>query len=267
LSGTEIKRRNLISGAFESSFRAASYDLRVGTIFARDENDNTIEVEQYDLPPQGMIEVISVEKLTLPENVMGFATVKTGLADQCVLATGIGLIDPTWKSFVSSTLVNFGTAPCPLKQGDVFLRVTFQEYHVLGNVEKIRIPSDEEYRAKKREKVVLRYSRTFLNLEHTAGQALRDQVPKIALWAGVIALIVTIITAVGTIGIGIGFAYIASPPRDVQTIRELRESDYRHLEQEFLKTQEQLKQVSENEKKLEEKIQQRPTSTPRTPAK
>src|ERR1039458_4380634 len=95
LSGKQIIERNIIDNVGPKSVKEASYDLRVGCVFFKPKDPArshtpVIRAESYELPPQGMVEVISLEKLTMPSNVLGYATVKTGLSGVCVLALGIG---------------------------------------------------------------------------------------------------------------------------------------------------------------------------------
>jgi len=144
LSGKQIIQKKIIDSPDPKSVREASYDLRARVILAKPldpirsnasaekDKPSVISREEYELPPQGMVEVISLERVTMPDNVLGYATVKTQLSDQCVLALGIGLIDPGYDSYISSTLVNFGTQPFHLKKGDIFLRLTFHEYDYSG---------------------------------------------------------------------------------------------------------------------------------------
>jgi deoxycytidine triphosphate deaminase len=196
LNGREVVRRGIIDDVGPKSMRAASYDLRVGTILARG-NLEVTRATEYELPPQGMVEVISLEKLTLPSNVLGYATVKTRLSDRCVLALGIGLIDPGYDSYVSSTLVNFGTQPLRLERGDVFLRTTFHEYvRSEDEIKKTHIDF-EDYFQDKREKVLTRFSRTFLNLDQTAKAALDVIWKKVIAISAVAALVVA--ETIGTI--------------------------------------------------------------------
>jgi len=222
LSGREIVRRNIVDDVGPKSRRAASYDLRVGTILARGSLE-VMRATEYELPPQGMVEVISLEKLTLPPNVLGYATVKTRLSDRCVLALGIGLIDPGYDSYISSTLVNFGTQPLRLERGDVFLRVTFHEYEPVAEDIEETHTEFQDYLQDKREKVLTRFSRTFLNLDQTTNDALKLILKKVVWISAVAALVVAISTAIGSVGIVlVGTRWV--PPVEGAQVQELRSS-------------------------------------------
>ena len=72
LTCDEIKRLNIIRDADANSYRAASYDLRIGTIIKPD----GVETNLYSLPAQGIVDVVSRERLVLPEDIAGIALVK-----------------------------------------------------------------------------------------------------------------------------------------------------------------------------------------------
>lgn len=87
LSGDEIKSRNLILNSDPKMFKSASYNLRIGKILTPQGDQLT----DYTLPPQGTVEVVSIEEFNLPKNVAGYATVKTSLCNDGVLAINIGM--------------------------------------------------------------------------------------------------------------------------------------------------------------------------------
>jgi deoxycytidine triphosphate deaminase len=163
LSGDEIKGRGLVLNFDPKMFKAASYNPRIGRILT----SKGEELTTYVLPPLGTVEVVSTEEFTLRENVAGYATVKTSLCNDGILAINIGIIDPLWKGPVSSTLINFGKHDCLLQAGAEFLRITFHEYHPQKIVAKpsAQILSYQEYVADRKQKVLQHLSETFLNLQ------------------------------------------------------------------------------------------------------
>src|SRR6267143_781828 len=104
LSGIDICDPNVVTNRADSSFRAASYDVRVGKFIA----PRGATVESYALPAQGIIDVISCERVCIPHDLAGFAMVKTSLCNEGILALNIGVLDPGWDGPISSFLVNFG---------------------------------------------------------------------------------------------------------------------------------------------------------------
>jgi len=267
LSGKQIIQKKIIDSPDPKSVREASYDLRARVILAKPldpirsnasaekDKPSVISREEYELPPQGMVEVISLERLTVPSNVLGYATVKTSLSDQCVLALGIGLIDPGYDSYISSTLVNFGTQPFRLKRGNVFLRVTFQEYEYSGpKIDRGHMDLDD-YSQTKRDKVLTRFSRTFLNLGNTVDEATdvlwRKFWPRLVEMSAIAALVVAISTAIGTVGIGmLGSRFISAPDSQVQELR----SNYTKLQDQYAATEKELQELRQAQKELQKRI-------------
>jgi deoxycytidine triphosphate deaminase len=143
------------------SSRGTSYDVRIGKIIWLDEKEVQESNSQFLLKPQGVAEVISLERLTLPTNVVGFVSVKTALCDEGVMALNIGLVDPGYEGPLSTTLVNFSNRPYNLQQGEVMLRLTF--FRCESSAARASANADQ-YLKTKRQKI-LRFSDTFLNLK------------------------------------------------------------------------------------------------------
>ena len=123
LSDKEIKAKNLVENPIDEHFRAASYDLSVGKIISVEGK----EVSEFRLKPPGIVEIISHEKVKLPKDVVGYAMVKTSLCNEGILALNIGVVDPGYQGYLSTTLLNFGNKEFLLNINDVFLRLTFLE--------------------------------------------------------------------------------------------------------------------------------------------
>jgi len=93
LNKDEIKQLGIIIDNEDlGSYRAASYDLRIGGVIAiRSENSKLVEqTEFFLLPAQGMAEVVSLETVKVPDNVAGYASVMTRSARQ-------GLLPPKYR--------------------------------------------------------------------------------------------------------------------------------------------------------------------------
>jgi deoxycytidine triphosphate deaminase len=132
LSGAEIARLQLIENAAPSCFRAASYDVRIGDVIRPDGNVSDF----YLLPPQGIAEVVSLERTNLPDEISGIAIVKTSLCNEGILLLNIGIVDPGYGGKLSGFLVNFGKTERALKRDEVFLRLIFQR--VEGDLSKAK---------------------------------------------------------------------------------------------------------------------------------
>jgi len=198
LNRDQIKSRRLVHNAAAKCYRAASYDVRIGKIIDRSGKI----VESVEIPPQGMVRVISLERLQMLETVIGNATVRTGLCDDGVLAINIGIIDPGYDGLVSSTLINFGRSGYHIRVGDVFLRLTFHEIKpCFDPVDRSGEP-DEEYLHNKIKLVLRSFSPTFLNVDETATEAAKKVVgswwARVLVWASILALLITAGTSLAT---------------------------------------------------------------------
>jgi deoxycytidine triphosphate deaminase len=159
LTGDEVKRLNLVEGDDANSYRAASYDIRVGVVLKPDGSKSS----SYPIPPQGIAEVISLEKVQIPPGIAGFAVVKTSLCNEGILPLNIGIIDPGYHGHLSSFLVNFGKNERTIRTGEVFLRLTFQSLDKTSPV-KTTGQSTEVYVAEKIKNIKERFGSDFLNL-------------------------------------------------------------------------------------------------------
>ena len=108
----DMAAKGLIENGVDGGFRAASYDLHVGAILEAPQEDKRssgsatedIRVSTgFSLRPQGMVRVISRERVKLPENIIGYALTKNGLSNKGILAINIGIIDPGYEGPISST--------------------------------------------------------------------------------------------------------------------------------------------------------------------
>lgn len=160
LTASEIKSAGIIIDGCDGSYRGASYDLRIKNMLTTD--GKTQEV--YDLPAQGIVEAMSIERVKLPSNVAGFALVKTGLCNEGILALNIGIIDPGWDGPLTSFLVNFGKHDRSLSKGEVFLRLTFHRLSKSVAPASRSITDEDAYVAERRRRVTAHFGSTFLNV-------------------------------------------------------------------------------------------------------
>jgi deoxycytidine triphosphate deaminase len=200
LSDEDMKRRRLISNEIESHYRPASYDVSVGTILKVDGS----EVSEHKLEPQGVVEIVSREEVNLPQDVVGYAMVKTSLCNEGILPLNIGIIDPGWKGPVSATLLNFGKKDYFLTADEVFLRLTFHRISLSDRKESPRGISRDDY-MKERKKKVINFAETFLNLDATIEKAMTpflSNLKKNALiWVPLLAVFFTVLAFAVTLGV------------------------------------------------------------------
>jgi len=109
LNRDEIEKSNFIAEGFKTeALRTAGYDLRVRTMIVKRDGKAETFTDDCDLLPQGIVAVVSEEVVKLPADVCAFASVKTGLCREGVVAINVGLIDPGWEGPISSVMLNFG---------------------------------------------------------------------------------------------------------------------------------------------------------------
>ncbi len=156
----------------DGSFRAISYDLRVGTVI----KPGGEVADHYVLPPQGIVEVVSEERLTLPPDVAGIAMVKTSLSNQGLLALNIGIIDPGYEGKIGSFFVNFGNRDQVLKKGDVFLRVIFHDVVASDTEASPRMAIDDaKYISDKRINMETNFGKEFLDIAQVTERFAKEQ--------------------------------------------------------------------------------------------
>jgi deoxycytidine triphosphate deaminase len=156
----------------EHAFRDAGYDLRIDTLIAK-MDDGSVEkhTDDFDLPPQGIAAVTSREIIRLPPDVCAFASVKTSLCRDGVLAINIGIVDPGWDGPISSTLLNFGKYNRPLKSGDAFLRLTFHMLRPPAQPTRIARINHKVYEEDIERKVKKRLAASFMDFDRAAEKA------------------------------------------------------------------------------------------------
>ena|ERR1035437_3470317 len=241
LSGEAINQRHLVNNASNSGYRGASYDLHIGKIIDPDGQER----DTYPLPTQGIVSVVSRETVNIPENVAGFATVKTSLCNEGILAINIGIIDPLYSSSVSSSLINFGKNPYVLAAGQVFLRLTFFECAPDNNSRPFS-QSVEDYVRDKRRAVLQHLSATFLNLDATTNAALDKAYDrykhKLFFWVPAFVLVLTL------------FAFLLNFGNFLVVQRWLQPNDQTKAELLREKLEEQGKALADRNRILEDRL-------------
>lgn len=162
LTKEQIRSRIKIQDAVESSYRSISYDVRVGLVVGYDDGDLK-QQKDWVIRPQGIVEVISKETITVPANVIGIAMVRTRLCNDGILPLNIGIVDPNYSGPVSTTLLNFSKIDYPLREEEVFLRLTF---HECGSevAKDASLAEVERNYVHERVKKIGKFDETFLNL-------------------------------------------------------------------------------------------------------
>ena len=168
LTGISIRNAGVVIGGTETSYRASSYDVRIGQILT---NDGELHAN-FRMPPQGIVQVISKERIKLPHDMTGLATVKTSLCNDGLLALNIGIIDPGYEGRISSFLVNFANVPRVLTRGEPFLRLQFVPLPDGAHTSK---PIDDSAYIASRRQAAARFGGTFLNLSEEVQSAAKKE--------------------------------------------------------------------------------------------
>lgn len=176
LSGQEIKGKGIIGGDVPKGWRPSTYDATVGCII---KEGVEIKGGSYQLPPRGIVWVVSAETFNLPDDVTGLATLMTRWTHEGVLALNVGIVDPGWNGPLSATLVNFGNSDFPINTGEPFFRLLFHSHSASGS--RTVTKDSEQYK----KDTLLRsrlFSSTFLNMESLASEV-SDKVLQMPRWA------------------------------------------------------------------------------------
>ncbi len=251
LNSAKIRQKGIVKNAADSSYRNASYDLRIATIVPP--ASATEERERFALPPQGIVEVISAERVALPTNVMGYAMVKTTLCNSGILAINIGIVDPGYSGLISSTMINLGKEPFELRKGDVFLRLVFHEYEAVPDAKLIDVP-DAKYIADAQTKARTLFAETFLDLPGTIRKVSGPVVEEIfAKWrTGLFVWVPTIAFTLALLSFLVNWgstwsarnALLTKDSIRTEITTELRNQERRQLEDRLIALEQQIKTLT-----------------------
>jgi len=223
LNYEQVKEKGIFTEAVEGNYNNAVYDIRVGKIITMKGG----EVGSYKIPPQGMVVVVSTEQLTMPTNVVGYAHVRTSLSSKGIMAINIGILDPGYTGYLSSTLLNFGKEGFLIQKGDSFLRTTF---HLLQSVEvekphKSKSLTPEHYMDKKRGEALKHMDEKFMSFDKEVSKAIGNAVKTFVGYASVISATIALFT----------YSYnilFPGPVKDYEKQLKTNQIDYSLLERE-----------------------------------
>lgn len=166
LNFEEIIQRGIINFPAPGDLKLtnASLNLTVDKILTLKDDE---VVEDFLIPPQGMVLVITNEILHLPDDVLGYTTVKNQLSLDGIMAVNIGIVDNGWKGPISSLLINFGSKNHRIKKGQVFLRMTFHEFSIPAAPKQnpFKVYNKEEYLAQRLKDAKANLASTFLTID------------------------------------------------------------------------------------------------------
>jgi len=259
LNRDEIMSNEVIRNGAESAYRAASYDLRVGRILTTSGEEKTT----FIIPPQGMVDVISQERVILKGSIAGYATVKTSLCRNGILAINIGIIDPGYEGLISSTLINFSKCPFALRAGDPFLRLTFHQYTAPRTLPAAPSKGDEEYVQERKKMVQERFSATFLDVPQTIEnltpplikRVLDDWKSALYKWAPLFAFVIALLAFLVNVGATrFGQPKVSKEQLKAEVVAEIRDENHRIFEERLQQVERQTQQLL-TEREHQKKVQ------------
>ena len=234
-----IEQLGIVQNAKDDQYRAIGYDLSVGHIVKPDGELAT----RYKLPAQGIVEVISRERLHMPPNVYANVLIKTRLSNEGLLALGIGVVDPGYHGRISSFIVNFSKDPQIIELGQSFLRCIFYRIDESSRYSVVDIP-DNKYISDSRRRVVSDFGDPFLNSERLTSEIVDASIAKYRksafIWIPVIAFFLAFVTFL------LNFGSFAAMQRWIDPRVEVNASSEADLAQ-------TLKSINSRLKKLEQR--------------
>lgn len=174
---TDPEKMKALVAPFNGQHASGStYDLRVGAIvapkpisavakfFLRGQQREITNAPgtRIEIPPQGMVWLVSAETLNLPNYVTGHVDLVNGLSRKGLLALNTGVIDPNYSGPISTAVINFSLQSRDICIGERFFRVSFLAHDpVLKN----KTSSEPEDYLKNLLAISREFPATFLDLE------------------------------------------------------------------------------------------------------
>ena len=121
----KIRKEILIEPFNEESLQPAGYDLRVG-----DEaylNGRIIDVKEgggFVIPPGTYALVLTLERIKLPDDVMGDMKLRSSLAREGLLGS-FAWVDPGWDGKLTLGIYNASDTPVELEYRERFVQMAF----------------------------------------------------------------------------------------------------------------------------------------------
>lgn len=204
LTADEIVDRGIVAPPTDDRKRGTTYDATIGDIIV---DGAQFDGQKYDLPPRGLVWVVSAESFKMPNNITGLATLRTSWTHDGILALNVGVIDPNYHGPLATCLVNFSNNNFPIEINDTFFRVIFFENR----------PSDREgekidrknYRSRILDKAK-KTPPTFMNISAISRDVLEQifTFPKLVNWLAALGILVaTVSFLVAIIAVTVPVAY------------------------------------------------------------
>jgi hypothetical protein len=159
-------------------------------------------LRDFWLQPNHMVFVISLQRVTLPRDVTGVATLVTALTKDGILCLNTGVIDPGYDGHLGATLVNFSNKPRKISVEQRLFRILFIDHAPISdrNFRPVRVEKSD-YVSDSLSKGRTEFSDTFLDVKGFLGLAREHAWSVVGAaiftnWIPVLALIISVISIV-----------------------------------------------------------------------
>ncbi|AFK21660.1 dCTP deaminase [Pyrococcus sp. ST04] len=121
----KIKKEILIDPFSEESLQPAGYDLRVGKeAYVQGKLVDVEKEGRVVIPPKEYALILTLERVKLPDDVMGDMRIRSSLAREGVLGS-FAWVDPGWDGNLTLMLYNSSNEPVELMYGERFVQIAF----------------------------------------------------------------------------------------------------------------------------------------------
>lgn len=121
----KIRKEILIEPFSEESLQPAGYDLRVGDeAYVNGEILSVKDSGEVTIPPKTYALVLTLERIKLPDDVMGDMKLRSSLAREGLIGS-FAWVDPGWDGNLTLALFNASNEPVELKYGERFVQIAF----------------------------------------------------------------------------------------------------------------------------------------------
>ncbi|NJE09851.1 dCTP deaminase [Thermococcus sp. MAR1] len=121
----KIRKEILIEPFSEKSLQSAGYDLRVGReAYINGELIDVEEAGRVAIPPKTYALILTLERIKLPDDVMGDMKLRSSLAREGLLGS-FAWVDPGWDGNLTLGIYNASDEPVELAYGERFVQIAF----------------------------------------------------------------------------------------------------------------------------------------------
>ncbi len=125
LPDKKIREEILIDPFNEKSLQPAGYDLRVGKEATIDGRFVNVEKEgKVCIPPKTHALILTLERIKLPDDVMGDMKLRSSLAREGLLGS-FAWVDPGWDGNLTLVVFNSSDNEIELAYGERFVQIAF----------------------------------------------------------------------------------------------------------------------------------------------